>query len=277
MIGRRRDVLLGEIGLLAGDVGEADRVPAYLRLRLLQLELEVVAARHVETSPEKGLVDAVVLDREVLVPASIAGELGHEEVPRPIRFEADLGSDLEGGVRLGVELRIEHVIGEDGADLGLGEKQERPELHPDGDVRIEIVARRRENPMAREILCAWQLKAGLARLGGNAELGHLGYWRRLGPQAVRGCRFGRPWSLIADAAKGRRTRFGIGVGPGLRTDRRLLLAGVGCGGRGGRSCCRCGGALRADAAPQRLAGRILCACRRGNASKQGCSESVRCA
>jgi hypothetical protein len=38
---------------------------------------------------------------------------------------------------------------------------------------------------------------------------------------------------IADAAKGRKTRFGIRVGPGLRADRRLLLADVGCGGRGG--------------------------------------------
>ena len=142
-------MLLVQIGLLAGDVGEADRIAADLGLRFLELELDMVAPGDVEPASEQRLVDAIVLDREVLVPASVGGELGHEEMPRPIRFEADLGRELQRLVGMLVEIRVEHVVGEDGADLGLGEQQEAAELHADRHVRVEIVARRRDDPVAR--------------------------------------------------------------------------------------------------------------------------------
>ena len=45
MIRRSSDMLLLQIGLIARDIGEADRVAPYLRLRFFGLELEVRAAR----------------------------------------------------------------------------------------------------------------------------------------------------------------------------------------------------------------------------------------
>ncbi len=124
---------------------------SYLRLRLLGLELEVSTPRHVETPPEKGLVDLVVLDGEVVIPAPVGGELRHEEVARPIRFKPDFGCELERHVLMLVEVGVEHVVGEDGSDLGLGEQEEGPKLHADRNVRIEIVAGRGEDAMARGI------------------------------------------------------------------------------------------------------------------------------
>ena len=59
-----------------------------------------------------------------MVPAPVGGELRHEEVTRPIRFESDLGREFERDVLMLVEVGVEHVVGEDGADLGLGEQQE---------------------------------------------------------------------------------------------------------------------------------------------------------
>jgi len=66
VIGRGGNVLLLQIGLRACDIGEAHRVATHLRLRLLGLELKVCAACHVEPAPEKGLVDLIVLDGEVV-------------------------------------------------------------------------------------------------------------------------------------------------------------------------------------------------------------------
>ena len=193
---------------------------------------EMGAACHVETSPEKGLVDTVVHDGEVLVPASVGTELRHEEVARPIRFEADIGHELESRIRTGIGFRIENVVGEDRADLGLAEQQEAPKLHADGDIGIKVVTRRRKSSMAREVSRPRQLKTGLAQLCRNAEFRH-GWGRRLLlPHLVDGRRCRRPGILIADAAKGGGTLFSVRVGPGLRANLRLSLASACGGGRG---------------------------------------------
>ena len=166
-------MLLLQIGLRAGDIGEADRVATHLRLRFLGLELKMCAACHVEPAPEKGLVDLIVLDGEVVVPAPVGGELRHEEMRAQFEFEPDLGREFERDVLMLVEVGVEYVVGEDGADLGLGEQQEASELHADRDIRVEIVHRRREDAMARGIvLRAWDLRDCFSLLRRQAELGH---------------------------------------------------------------------------------------------------------
>ena len=185
----------------------------HLRLRFLGLELEVCSACHVEPAPEKGLVDLIVLDGEVVVPAPVGGELRHEEVARPIRFESDLGREFERDVLMLVEVGVEYVVGEDGADLGLGEQQEGSELHADGDIRVEIVHRRREDAMARGIeLGAWDLCGCFSLLRRHADLGHDGRRLNLFAELIRGRPFGllitgRLVVVISRAAEGRCRRL----------------------------------------------------------------------
>ena len=49
-------------------------------------------ARHIEPAFEDRLIDAVVLEGKVPIPAPIAGELRAKEVAAPIRFEPESGA-----------------------------------------------------------------------------------------------------------------------------------------------------------------------------------------
>ena len=87
-----------------------------MRVRLAKLQPEIGAARHVDPAPQDGVVVAIVHDGEILVPAAVRGELGAEVMARPVRFEADIGRELEGRIGTRIEARGERVVGEDRAD-----------------------------------------------------------------------------------------------------------------------------------------------------------------
>ncbi len=148
-----------------------------------------------------------------MVPAPVGGELRHEEVARPIRFKPDLGREFERDVLMLVEVGVEYVVGEDGADLGLGEQQEASELHADGDIRVEIMHRRREDAMPRGIvLRAWDLCDCFSLLRRHADLGHDGRRLNLSAELIRGRPFGllitgHLVGVVSRAAEGRCRRL----------------------------------------------------------------------
>jgi hypothetical protein len=60
-------------------------------------------------------------------------------MPAPVGIEADPGLDLRAPVGLGVELRVQHVVGQIGAEVQFREQQEAAEPDAERRKRIEVV------------------------------------------------------------------------------------------------------------------------------------------
>jgi hypothetical protein len=89
-------------------------------------------ARHIDAPPEQRLVVAIILGRKVPVPAPVGVDLGTEEMPAPVGFEAQLRRDLGGDVGMGLGPRVENVVGEDRPDTTSGNRRKFPTLMPIG-------------------------------------------------------------------------------------------------------------------------------------------------
>lgn len=83
-----------QIGLIAGDVGQADRVAPHLGLRLFRFAAKMGLQRHVYAPPEQELIDAVVLHRKALIQAPVGIDFGGEGMPAPVGLQPERRRDL---------------------------------------------------------------------------------------------------------------------------------------------------------------------------------------
>ena len=230
------------------------------------------APHHVETALEQRKVGLVVLDGEVVVPAPVRVELRAEEMPPPVGLQANVRGKLERvvGAR---DWRAEHVVGQNGADLRLGEQKEATDARPDRHVGIELVPLRRQRQVFQIVFDTWRLEQWLAggvrdpgpRDSGNrcrgliADPAERRRWLRLGGQQR-----GILGEIVGEGRVGPRT-----PGPGLRA------GGLAAVLQRLKRLRRVIGLLHADAPAQD--GRILRGGRREHRDKQGGSERARCA